>query len=261
MHISLNFNFQITIIHFGYRHLKHWDTVSLRPHWRLYFNPTNGASVTFKHKVCQLNKDTILLLPPNTPFTHELQLPCHTFYLHFSLHHPYPRAQDNFFPIHPQQEHLDTLQNILDIISTPIQSNQTSPRLKIQLVSLASQCLTKIPENLLLTPQHPKKVEKLLNCLHMSPLAEHQNDILASQVHLTVSAMIRLFRKSIGLPPQAYLQNLRLKHAAKLLTDSDASIEEIAEKCLFCDRHYFSKRFKAIYQISPGQYRKSSRFT
>lgn len=61
--------------------------------------------------------------------------------------------------------------------------------------------------------------------------------------------------KSImGITPNEYLQNIRLKKAAELLLDDRLTIAEVAYKTGFEDPSYFSRVFKSHYGITPTQF-------
>lgn len=67
----------------------------------------------------------------------------------------------------------------------------------------------------------------------------------------------RLFRKETGLTPVAYLNEVRLEHAKKLLnqwTASGYTIGEVAWKCGFYDSKYFTRLFKRYTAQSPKQF-------
>lgn len=67
----------------------------------------------------------------------------------------------------------------------------------------------------------------------------------------------RLFSASQGISPAAFVKDLRLKHAERLLQTELMSVKEIADACGFEDDSYFCKAFRQAYKMSPGEYRKS----
>ncbi len=78
---------------------------------------------------------------------------------------------------------------------------------------------------------------------------------LAGQVHLDPSYLVRLFKTSTGLPPMAYLAQLRAERAAALLLHSDQPITSISQAVGWPDQNYFARRFKAHYGLSATTYR------
>jgi AraC-like DNA-binding protein/mannose-6-phosphate isomerase-like protein (cupin superfamily) len=79
---------------------------------------------------------------------------------------------------------------------------------------------------------------------------------LAGELHLTPGHLVRLFKDTTGLPPMAYLAQVRAEHAAVLLLHSDEPITGIGRAVGWPDQNYFARRFKAHYGLSATTYRK-----
>jgi len=79
---------------------------------------------------------------------------------------------------------------------------------------------------------------------------------LANELHLTPGHLVRLFKDTTGLPPMAYLAQVRAEHAALLLLHSDEPITGIGRAVGWPDQNYFARRFKAHYGLSATTYRK-----
>jgi AraC family L-rhamnose operon transcriptional activator RhaR len=79
---------------------------------------------------------------------------------------------------------------------------------------------------------------------------------LADEAHLTPGHMVRLFKAATGLPPMAYLAQVRAEHAAVLLLHSAEPITWIGRAVGWPDQNYFARRFKAHYGLSATTYRK-----
>jgi len=65
------------------------------------------------------------------------------------------------------------------------------------------------------------------------------------------------FKKMTGKTPNAFLTEIRIKHALFLLDiyAHTLSLQQIAEQCGYVDDVYFSKKFKSVVGVSPKQYR------
>jgi AraC family transcriptional regulator, L-rhamnose operon transcriptional activator RhaR len=79
---------------------------------------------------------------------------------------------------------------------------------------------------------------------------------LAVELHLTPGYLVRLFKAATGLPPMAYLAQLRAEHAAVLLLHSDDSVTHIGRAVGWPDQSSFARRFRAHYGLSATTYRK-----
>lgn len=78
---------------------------------------------------------------------------------------------------------------------------------------------------------------------------------LAGACGLSVSRLAHLFSAQVGLPPQQYLEELRLQRAAQLLRSTGLRIGEIAEETGYAGAFYFSARFRRKFGMSPSEYR------
>ncbi len=81
-------------------------------------------------------------------------------------------------------------------------------------------------------------------------------DDLANAAYLSPFHLSRVFLKHIGLPPHAYLIQVRIRRAKELLTRG-WQLTDTACELGFVDQSHFHRRFKRIVGITPGQYRKN----
>ena len=90
---------------------------------------------------------------------------------------------------------------------------------------------------------------------------------LAGPVHLADIAcecgvspfqLIRAFHSVFGVPPHAYLMQLRLRRARTMLARG-ASITTAAFACGFVDQSHLTRYFKRIVGVTPGMYARAGR--
>jgi AraC family L-rhamnose operon transcriptional activator RhaR len=79
---------------------------------------------------------------------------------------------------------------------------------------------------------------------------------LAAELHLAPGYLVRLFNAAAGLPPMAYLAQLRAEHAAVLLLHTGEPVTSIGRAVGWPDQSMFARRFKAHYGLSATTYRK-----
>ena len=70
---------------------------------------------------------------------------------------------------------------------------------------------------------------------------------------------LRLFSTVLGVTPHQYLVRSRLRHAARLLADDDASITDVAYTIGFGDLSNFVRTFHRAAGVSPLRFRQASR--
>ncbi len=76
---------------------------------------------------------------------------------------------------------------------------------------------------------------------------------LATLVDLSPYHFLRVFRTRLGLPPHAYLVQLRVA-AAKRLLALGMPISQAAIEVGFADQSHLSRHFKRLVGVTPGQY-------
>jgi len=74
---------------------------------------------------------------------------------------------------------------------------------------------------------------------------------LALVTGLSPFYLVRVFHQAVGLPPHAYLNQIRLKHAKDLLL-AGRPIARVAYEVGFTDQSHLTRRFKQVYGVSPG---------
>jgi AraC-like DNA-binding protein len=84
---------------------------------------------------------------------------------------------------------------------------------------------------------------------------------VAAEVGLSPFTVLRQFRAATGTTPYAYLLNLRLEQAKRLLSTSPAAIESVANAVGFDDLAHFSRWFKRRTGQSATAYRRASGVT
>lgn len=78
---------------------------------------------------------------------------------------------------------------------------------------------------------------------------------IARTVHLQPTYFSNLFRETLGLTPIRLATDIRLRHARKLLLNTDQTVSEISLRCGYRDPFYFTRAFKKNTGQNPRQFR------
>lgn len=78
---------------------------------------------------------------------------------------------------------------------------------------------------------------------------------LAQKCFYNPSYFSRAFKERFGMTLSDYISRERASLSVNLLRDRSLSMEEIAERCGFCDRTAFWRSFTKRYGMSPSEYR------
>jgi AraC-like DNA-binding protein len=78
---------------------------------------------------------------------------------------------------------------------------------------------------------------------------------LAAMTDLSQFALLRAFRAETGLPPHAYLNQLRVRRARALL-DNGVSAASVAAEVGFADQAHLTRHFKRVVGVPPAAYQR-----
>ena len=82
---------------------------------------------------------------------------------------------------------------------------------------------------------------------------------LASQAGYSPPYLSRMFKRSTGYAPYAFILKARLEHSQHLLLRTTLSIQEVAEQSGFPSQANFSYMFRKEFGYTPSDYRKMSK--
>jgi AraC-like DNA-binding protein len=80
-------------------------------------------------------------------------------------------------------------------------------------------------------------------------------DELAAATGMSPFALLRAFRDQTGLPPHAYLNQLRVRLARRLL-DTGLPPADVAAEAGFADQPHLTRHFKRVVGVPPGAYQR-----
>jgi AraC family transcriptional regulator len=81
----------------------------------------------------------------------------------------------------------------------------------------------------------------------------------ASEVGLSAFHFLRLFAQVLGVTPHQYLVRARLRRAARLLSDGERRITDVALDVGFADLSNFVRTFHRAAGVSPRRFRRAAR--
>lgn len=83
-------------------------------------------------------------------------------------------------------------------------------------------------------------------------------DDMARQTGFSREYFCRFFKQHMGITFLRYVNEVRVSHAGRLLSDTDLSISEVMQESGFTNQTLFNRLFKEIYGMTPRQARNSS---
>ena len=82
---------------------------------------------------------------------------------------------------------------------------------------------------------------------------------LAAKVGYTQNYLARKFKAEMGMPMNAYVRKARIHRAKMLLSATDLSIHDIADRLHFCSWSYFTEAFQKEVGLTPSEYRENNK--
>jgi AraC-like DNA-binding protein len=91
------------------------------------------------------------------------------------------------------------------------------------------------------------------------PEALHTLERLAALAGMSRSSFAEHFAAEFGRGPMDLLKEVRLRRAAQLLRGTNTPVKVLAGRVGYRSRSYFSRAFKDLFDLSPAEYRTTSR--
>ncbi len=105
-------------------------------------------------------------------------------------------------------------------------------------------------------PTHPTAVQQLIHYIEENFSADISLDDLAQHTHISRYHLVHLFSETVGIPPHAYLRQVRIRRAKQML-HAGQPIATVAAATGFTDQSHLNRWFKRLWGFTPGQYRNS----
>lgn len=110
-------------------------------------------------------------------------------------------------------------------------------------------------ENLDAQNTYKHDIDKAIHYINVSNMS---NEELAAKLNISVSTLIRMFKKHYNTTPASFALNSKIKDAEYRLLTTDMSINQLATNLGFNSPEHFSRIFKKHIGMSPVKYRNSN---
>ena len=105
-------------------------------------------------------------------------------------------------------------------------------------------------------PIDSKKIDTIYKFVNDNFEQHIELETIANKVNMTVPAFCRYLKKVSGKTFTKIVNEYRIVHASKLLTESEMSVTEICYECGFNNFSHFNKQFQIVTGKKPSIYRK-----
>ena len=155
----------------------------------------------------------------------------------------------------------ETVYRILDFIEAELQDKECEWREIVRSYILQLLCLVSryINTSIKTAPQRAKELDTVNAALKV--IEEEFNncelslEMISKRTFVSSSHLSRVFKNYMGQLFSEYLRDLRLKRAAKLLEDTELTVERIVTECGLRNVPAFYRNFRDSYGMTPQLYR------
>jgi AraC-like DNA-binding protein len=137
-----------------------------------------------------------------------------------------------------------------------LEAEGTALELESSLLEIFSELARKhvyVPASIQQTGMEKSRIKRVRDYLHANYEREVTLDDLAGLVRSSPYHLLRTFRESVGLTPHAYLIQIRVEEGKRLLRAGNP-ISDVSFSAGFTDQSHFTRHFKRIMGVTPGQY-------
>lgn len=124
-----------------------------------------------------------------------------------------------------------------------------------QLIAFLYQLSEGLPHNY--GTEESIHLEKALRFMQNHVMDDITLSDIAKNLRLTESYFIRLFKRRMHITPMKYYTKLKIEAAGAMLTCTDISVKELADRLHFYSEFHFSRIFKQYTGLAPSYYRKN----
>ena len=222
-----------------------------------------------------IQKGTLILIPPDTPYQFESQIDLEGIDVSFSLNmtsHPFIQKlfngvkRDQLFVLPDRNR---TAAILLWVSILKLGSSDNTIYLKNNIDSLAITLFWSILKDFEkeILSRNTKQVESSTsNLVYQAKLFIIDNlsksmtlKDIADHLHISERHLSRLFNQELGQSFTTFIRKERIRKAGILLSDSNIPIKDIAEQTGFSSVHYFTNVFSSEMDMPPGQFRERFR--
>ena len=120
---------------------------------------------------------------------------------------------------------------------------------------LAENCVQHAPAPTEQELRDAERIKQMVDFVRSHRKDRITTEQIAASASISVSECLRCFRRTMNLTPKEYQRQHAIRHAVRLLKQTDMSISRIGEECGFEDMSYFARVFRAEKGCTPSEYR------
>lgn len=232
-------------------------------YYELTYIDHGNLDMTIDGKEYHLNKYDMIIYYPGQFHTQstDSESTCSYLTITFDLDSRLEQNLSNRI-FHTRKDIRQALSQFMKVIQSKDYLNEELALLYLkEVMILLYQFDTKPEETLTSNPMQEHYENTLLNeiliYIHNNMYTAFTVEDLCMKFSISRSTLQSLFRTNIHITPKQYISNIKLNQAKQLIQEHKRTISEISDILGFTSIHYFSRKFKMQYGMSPTDYAKS----
>jgi len=227
--------------------LERWNHDGLaRPYWRIYANDQPGWSVRWRGGSHELDPTRVVLIAPETRYDGVARGPSRHRFLHATATGAGLEVPPGIWSF-PR-----------DALFTELLPQGSGPDRQWAAMALLTHAFARLPADVWSPSAESPAVAAALQVLRGRTDGGVSSADLIRAAGCPGYTLVRRFRTEMGLTPHAWHLRQRIALACLDLERTAETIEAIAERFGFCDRHHFSRTFRRWRGVTPAAYRASN---
>ncbi|MDR3710615.1 MAG: helix-turn-helix transcriptional regulator [Capsulimonadaceae bacterium] len=218
---------------------------------RLFLPLSGHACILATERKYTLTPAAIYLLPARMPFETRYECQMHAFHIHV-----YDETGGDLFD--PRGGVLQLRDDALrGLILNALAAGESAAAEALAFVAIQKLLPAEL-DVLALRYARTERFRAIITEVEQRPSMELSIDTVARLVGMSASAASKAFRRATGITLKQFIVNGVIRRAKELLTYSDVSVSEIADRLKFGEVSYFSRAFKRETGMTPSKYREAS---
>ncbi len=242
----------LRLLNQGWGLLRRWGHAPVAlPHWRLYWNQDPGWRIECAGIRHDLDSAHLLLIAPETVYRGIGRQPARHLWLHIALEDD--SSTSTTMPTGIQVLRRDRiLGGLID------QLTRHGPADPLAASALFLTALSRVPRTS--TRQDRSPVIAAAQTLGRRFLHRSvSNREMAAAAGCHPHSLNRTFQQELGVSPHQWHLRCRIDAACRALEEPGESLDAIAERFGFCDRHHFTRVFTRLRCCPPAAFRRQLR--
>lgn len=219
----------------------------------------NGGISYIDEEMMQIAPDMIVCAKPGQ--IRHTRLPFKCYYVHFILNEGslYDALMD--VPVFLKTSKIERYMNILKKLCDVYTSNASSSEIILQslileLIYILKNESEKQKRYSSIGKNNSQTIDKVIIYIKDNLQSDLSLQTMADYANFSPIYFHNYFKKSTGKTLHKYIEDERIKKAARLLLTTDWTLTRISEECGFSSQSYFNYAFKRSMNLTPREYAK-----